>query len=125
MAGCTRDEAIAMFKSPGVRPLLTREMVARLRTLSTDELMSLCETADVYCIIESGRRVSQALHDEVRRTRRLTWGLVLVLTLAVVVAVTVFVWPELRHLDRSRQPAAVQPAPAQTAPGSSVHRYTQ
>jgi hypothetical protein len=79
---CTRDEARGIFFQQGILNA-SPEVIARLRTLSDEDLIALAQTSDWFALVESNRRLAAVLHREAVRTMWLTGG-VFVLTIALV-----------------------------------------
>jgi hypothetical protein len=101
MDPCTRAEAmrilrviVARYQDPAAPPADIAANVARLQTLSDDDLTVLSQSPDTFAINESNRRLSVALRAEAARTTRLTrW--VVGLTWGVFALTAVLVWVAL------------------------------
>jgi hypothetical protein len=122
MDRCTIEEARG-FIGNGLTNL-TPQQVARLRTVSDDDVPRLSNSADFFSISETNRRLTLALHREARRTTWLTFG-VFVLTAALVVLTVVLV----RFTLNQRAPATSQAVPQELravpssgSPGSAAPR---
>jgi len=96
MDRCTRAEALTIVKEVDRLNGVDPARLERLRTLSDEDLTSLCTSLDAFVIAESNRRISVRLQTATQRTTRLTWG-VFVLTGVLVVMDVVLVWLTLRH----------------------------
>jgi hypothetical protein len=75
----------------------TDEELSRLKALSEDDLLRACTSLDLFAVVESSRRLKEALHKEERAIKRLTVVLV-ILTVILVVLTAFLVVPEIKSL---------------------------
>jgi hypothetical protein len=61
----------------------TDEELARLKTMTDDELLRCAQTLDLFSVVESSRRLREALHKEERAIKWLT-GVLVFLTVILI-----------------------------------------
>ena len=63
------------------------ELIERLKNLDDDELLRATQTIDLFAVVESNRRLRNALQSEEKVIKRLTWVLVILTGILIVLAV--------------------------------------
>jgi hypothetical protein len=77
----------------------SEEDLARLKAMSDDDLLRSALSPDLFAVVESSRRLREALHKEERAIKRLTAALLFfIVVLAVMTAVLVWLGFKTLHL---------------------------
>jgi hypothetical protein len=89
-------EVLSKFPT-GLMRELPQSDLELLKKLTDDEILRESGSLDMFALIESNRRLKNALQAEESAIRDLTWWLV-VLTFILVILTGILAWPELKNL---------------------------